>query len=106
MSQLHGLKCDGSGCSRQIVWDTATGEKAPTKSVMEQYARNHGWHAPDRLGQHYCLDCRSRDGARRYWRQENVRRGLPAGYGLGQCTCKGASDGCCSAGHPGVVRRV
>jgi hypothetical protein len=76
---------------------------------MEQQARNQGWHAPDRLGRHYCLRCRSRAGAVQWWRKENVRRGLPAGYGLGECKCKPgdlSNPSCCLAGHPGVVHRV
>lgn len=101
----RAIKCDGR-CGAVIIWNVDHGEKSPTKSLMEQTARNKGWHAPDRLGAHFCLNCRSRAGAEQWWRKENVRRGLDAGYGLGRCTCDGQSDTCSSAGHPGVVSRV
>jgi hypothetical protein len=97
------MACDG-GCGRQLTW-----EGRPTQAVMEQQARDKGWHAPDRLGQHYCLNCRSRAGAEQWWRRENVRQGLPAGYGLGECRCDPSGPSrpdCVSAGHPGVEHRV
>lgn len=56
MSQLHGLSCNR--CSRKIIWSTERGDKAPTKAVMEQEARNLGWFAPDRVGRHFCPEHR------------------------------------------------
>jgi hypothetical protein len=102
MALVRVMKCD-RGCGRQIAW-----HGRPTQAQMEQQARNQGWHAPDRLGGHYCLGCRSRAGAVQWWRKENVRRGLPAEYGLGACPghAEGAGMDCCMAGHPGVVSRV
>jgi len=104
VSILRIMKCDG-GCGRQLAW-----AGRPTQAEMEQQARDKGWHAPDKTGNHFCLDCRRAEGAAQWWRKENVRLGLPAGYGLGQCP--GHPDpadlggNCVSAGHPGVVRRV
>ena len=105
MSILRTLKCDG-GCGRELSW-----HGRPPQAVMEQQARNQGWHAPDKLGKHFCLACRRPEGRVQWWRRENVRLGLPAGYGLGRCLCKdGDPDdrvvACCAAGHPGVERRV
>ena len=106
-----GLSCDGR-CGTVIVWNLERGAPGLTKDSMEQHARNQGWHAPDKLGRHYCLNCRSRSGAEAWWRKENVRRGLPAGYGLDQCTCTKHGPGqelnehCVAAGHPGVVSRL
>lgn len=102
------ISCDGR-CGASLTWDGLTGL---TRASMEQAARNQGWHAPDRLGQHWCLNCRSRAGAAQWWRKENVRRGLPAGYGLGTCTCAKHGPGrkldpdCTAAGHPGVIGRL
>lgn len=104
------LSCDGR-CGAVIIWNLARGDKV-TLAAMEQAARDKGWHAPDRLGGHWCLNCRSRNGAAQWWRKENVRLGLPAGYGLGQCMCakhgpgRKIKDHCVAAGHPGVVRRI
>lgn len=64
MSQLHGLSCN-AGCGASITWATERGQKAPTKSVMEQEARRRGWHAPDKLGRHLCPEHRRPDGRRR-----------------------------------------
>ena len=104
MSTRRVIVCDGS-CGRQLTWDGR-----PTLAVMEGQARNTGWHAPDRLGKHWCLDCRSEAGAIQWWRRENVRLGLDAGYGLGRCVCReadmGAQQRCSSAGHPGVINRL
>lgn len=105
MSQIHGLNCDG-GCGSRIAWETTTGQRTPTKSVMEKFARSKGWHAPDRIGRHFCLRCRTEAGRIQWWRKENVRRGLVAGYGLGSCPGLGCGTGCVSAGHPGVDSRV
>lgn len=105
------LTCDGR-CGAVMIWNVERGHHAPTKSGMEAAARKQGWHAPDRLGGHWCLNCRTRSGAAAWWRKENVRRGLDAGYGLGQCTCakhgpgRDLDPGCVSAGHPGVVSRL
>ncbi len=101
------LACEGR-CGAALTWDVATGDRAPTKSDMEQYARNKGWQAPDKAGRHWCLNCRRPEGAAAWWRKENVRLGLSAGYGLGKCRCDHAyrSDSCVSAGHPGVVSRL
>lgn len=110
MSTVHGLTCDG--CGELRVWQRARGDRVPTKSVMEQAARDQGWCAPDKIGRHFCLNCRTRAGAVQWWRKENVRRGLAAGYGLGQCVCAKHGPGrnldpdCSSAGHPGVVARL
>lgn len=103
MSLRRVMACDG-GCGRQLTW-----QGRPTQAEMESQAREQGWHAPDKLGLHYCLQCRSRAGAEQWWRKENVRRGLAAGYGLGRCTCTiglEENPGCYSAGHPGVVSRL
>lgn len=106
MSLRRVMLCDGA-CGRQLTW-----LGRPTQAEMEQAARDQGWHAPDRLGRHWCLDCRSEAGRIQWWRRENVRRGLPAGYGLGQCTCtkhgpdRKLNPDCVAAGHPGVERRV
>ena len=106
MSTRRVIVCDGP-CGRQLTW-----EGRPTLALMEGQARAKGWHAPDRLGKHWCLDCRSEAGAIQWWRRENVRLGLDAGYGLGRCTCatkwagRTADDFCSSAGHPGVVGRL
>lgn len=101
------LSCDGR-CGAVIIWNVPQGERAPTKSAMEQHARDKGWHAPDKIGDHWCLNCRSRAGAVAWWRKENARRGLAPGYGLGKCACSHSyrSDRCVSAGHPGVVSRL
>lgn len=102
------LRCDG-GCGRWMSWEAKPGL---TKAAVEQLARDRGWHAPDKLGRHFCLSCRTPAGAIQWWRKENVRRGLDAGYGLGACTCakygpgRKLDDDCVSAGHPGVDRRL
>lgn len=104
------ITCDGR-CGAVLIWNLERGDRV-TKTAMEQAARDQGWHAPDRLGRHWCLRCRSTPGAVQWWRKENVRRGLPAGYGLGQCTCAKHGTGrdldpsCVAAGHPGVVKRL
>lgn len=61
MSQLHGIACNAL-CGRTLSWATERGQRAPTKSEMEQEARNRGWHAPDRLGRHWCPEHRREDG--------------------------------------------
>lgn len=108
MSMHRVMKCDGV-CGRQLTWKAVHGL---TLQDMEKEARRLGWHAPDKLGRHWCLSCRSESGRIQWWRKENVRRGLSAGYGLGQCTCAKHGPGrdldpdCVAAGHPGVDRRV
>lgn len=105
MSMYRVMQCDGA-CGRRLTWSGR-----PTQAEMEQAARDQGWHAPDRLGRHWCLNCRSESGRIQWWRRENVRRGLPAEYGLGQCKCRPGDPPemdrvCCLAGHPEVDRRV
>lgn len=63
MSTLHGLRCNG--CARQVVFVRERGEAAVTKSFLENFARKQGWNAPDRLGKHWCPDCRRPDGRRK-----------------------------------------
>lgn len=62
VSTLHGLQCNGCGC--RILVSRERGEGHPTKAVLEQVARKEGWHAPDRLGKHWCSNCRRPDGRR------------------------------------------
>ena len=57
MSQIHGIACN-TLCGRTITWATERGDRAPTKAMMEQEARNRGWLAPDRLGRHFCPEHR------------------------------------------------
>lgn len=104
MSALRGLVCDG-GCGASITWARTRGGRFLLKSEMEKEARARGWHAPDKIGRHLCPGCRRWEGLVQWWRRENVRRGLDAGYGLGKCECGGQSDTCSSAGHPGVIPR-
>lgn len=63
--QAHGLYCNAGGCVAKLIWLTQRGEKAPTKAVMESHARKEGWHAPDRLGNHWCPAHRRQDGVKR-----------------------------------------
>jgi hypothetical protein len=60
MSTLHGLRCNG--CDQQLLFVRERGEKPPTKSVLEAFARSQGWNAPDKLGRHWCRQCRRPDG--------------------------------------------
>ncbi len=106
----RSLACDGR-CGAVIIWNLERGSRGLTKSFMEKTARAKGWHAPDRLGGHWCLNCRTRAGAAQWWRRENVRRGLDPSYGLGKCKCQPGDPPemntvCCLAGHPGVVSRL
>lgn len=58
MSTVHGLSCNGCGAS--ITYTRERGERVPSKAVLEQVARDTGWNAPDRLGRHWCMNCRGR----------------------------------------------
>lgn len=60
MSTVHGIRCNG--CGTAILYARERGERVPMKSVMEQVARDVGWHAPDKLGRHWCPKCRRPDG--------------------------------------------
>ena len=51
--KIVGIICNAQ-CGQSITWAADRGGKLPTKDVMEQEARNRGWHAPDRLGRHWC----------------------------------------------------
>lgn len=62
MSQIHGIACNADGCGATILWATERGQKAPTKSGMEQKARDRSWNAPDKLGNHWCPAHRRPDG--------------------------------------------
>lgn len=62
--QIHGISCNAL-CGAKITWATERGDRAPTKAAMEQEARNRGWQAPDRLGRHFCSQCRRADGRRK-----------------------------------------
>lgn len=104
MSIQRVIVCDGK-CGAQMVWPGR-----PTRAVMEQQARDKGWHAPDKLGSHFCMACRRPEGRVQWWRRRNVQLGLPPGYGLYRCLCKDGDPeylwtACCAAGHPGVTER-
>lgn len=58
MSTVHGLACNG--CGSAITYTRERGEQVPTKSILEQVARDMGWNAPDKLGRHWCMNCRGR----------------------------------------------
>lgn len=62
--QIHGIACSAL-CGTKITWITERGDRAPTKAAMEQAARNQGWHAPDRLGHHWCPKHRRSDRKRK-----------------------------------------
>jgi hypothetical protein len=62
--QLHGIACNRL-CGQSITWATERGERAPTKDVMEKEARRRGWHAPDKIGRHWCPGCRRPDGRKK-----------------------------------------
>lgn len=103
MSALRGLVCDG-GCGRSVTWSQPQGGRFLTKTEMEKEARRRGWHAPDRMGSHWCWFCRSETGRDLWRRRENIRLGLPVDYGRGKCECKpGEIKACSRAGHPGVI---
>jgi hypothetical protein len=101
MSSIHGLKCDG--CTARLAWTVQTGEPRFTKAVLEQAARDLGWQAPDKTGNHWCWNCRSEVGRDQWRRRMNLKMGLSVDYGRGRCTCTGSGDSCSRAGHPGVV---
>lgn len=63
MSTLHGIRCNG--CGTQILFARERGEGHPTKAILEQVARDEGWNAPDKLGHHWCRNCRRPDGKRK-----------------------------------------
>jgi len=63
MSTARGLSCNG--CRTTHVTTRGRGERIPTKA---QVARDTGWHAPDKLGRHWCPDCQGR-------KQERGKRG-------------------------------
>lgn len=56
MSTMHGLKCNG--CGTTITFIRERGQGHPTKAIMERVARDAGWHAPDKIGRHWCPACR------------------------------------------------
>lgn len=56
VSTLHGISCNGCGCTISVTRER--GETNPTKAILEQVARNNGWHAPDKIGRHWCPNCR------------------------------------------------
>lgn len=63
MSTIYGIQCNG--CPAHFSWTRERGEGNPGKSVMEQFARNQGWNAPDKIGNHWCPNCRRKDGRKR-----------------------------------------
>lgn len=102
MSAVRGLRCDG--CGDTITWTQPRGGRFLLKSEQEQVARQRGWQAPDKLGRHLCWNCRRPEGRDSWRRRANVAAGLPAGFGLGRCTCAETSDESCHKdGHPGVI---
>lgn len=64
MSAIRGLACNG-GCGRSITWSQERGGRFLYKTEMERVARSQGWHAPDKLGRHWCPECRRPDGRRK-----------------------------------------
>lgn len=58
MTAFKGLACDG--CGSTLTWRVVRGAgHGLTKAGMEQRARNDGWQAPDKIGRHWCANCRT-----------------------------------------------
>jgi hypothetical protein len=62
MSELKGIRCNRTGCTEHVIWQFERGDSKLTKDHMEQLLRDHGWHAPDKLGRHWCPRHRGSDG--------------------------------------------
>lgn len=58
MSTVHGLSCNGCGSTLTVTRER--GEGHPDKATYEKFARSQGWNAPDKLGRHWCQNCRKR----------------------------------------------
>lgn len=63
MSTVHGLSCNS--CRALLIFTSERGIKAPTKAALERTARDRGWNAPDKMGRHWCPECRRPDGRKR-----------------------------------------
>lgn len=64
MTSIRGLACE-TGCGASIIWAQTRKGNFMLKSEMEKEARRRGWHAPDKLGRHWCPKCRRPDGRRK-----------------------------------------